>query len=520
MSSTTVQEQHNVKEVTKKDNQEQQSEIIQSSLPLLPYSTFSHRVKMAITYQTSFTAMFAALSSLIYYPAIRPLAESLDVSILAINLTVSVFLITAGIFPAIIRDVSEQIRRRPAGLLAFSIYFLANLGISLQNKYAALIALRALQSAATAGVIIAYAVIADITTRDERGSYVGIQLAFTSSASCVGPVIGGVIADKLSWRWIFRFLAILSGVNLLGLLVFFPETSRKLVGNGSLAPRSRLNQSLSSLFACNKSTAQRSIVKPRFVHVPNPLTCFKSLLQRSNCILVLSCGTYYALYSVLGTSLATDMAELYSLNPLKTGLVYLPSGVGCLLASLFTGKLLDHEYRVVARSLDVAHHERPEDASSYSAHATSAFPIEKARLRSVFPCLAITTVSTFGYGWSLYARLHIAVPLVLQLLAQSTQAAIFVICSTLLTDLNPDRSSAAQACYNLVKCLLSAGAVAVLKPVVDSLGIGWCFTVYSSIGLLCIPMLFLLRLNGRQWRIPTAEKDTLDAAPPGNDGGV
>ncbi|KAI3327815.1 MFS general substrate transporter [Xylariaceae sp. AK1471] len=472
---------------------------------------------MAITYQASFTAMFAALSSLIYYPAIRPLADSLDVSILAINLTVSVFLITAGIFPAIIGDVSEQIGRRPAGLVAFSIYFLANLGISLQSKYAALIALRSLQSAATAGVIIAYAVIADITTRDERGSYVGIQLGFTSSASCVGPVIGGVIAETLSWRWIFRFLVILSGANLLGLLIFFPETSRKLVGNGSLTPRSRLNQSLFSIFVSNRRTAERSIVKPRLVHVPNPLACFKALLPRSNCIIVISCGTYYALYSVIGTSLATDVAELYSLNPLKAGLIYLPSGVGFLLASLLTGKLMDHEYRVVARSLDPAHHEYLEDASSHSAYATSAFPIEKARLRSVFPCLVVTTISTLGYGWSLYARVHIAVPLVLQFLAQSTQAAIFVICSTLLTDLNPERSSAAQACYNLVKCLLSAGAVAALKPIVDSVGVGWCFTIYGGVGLLCIPMLFLLRLNGYQWRMQMVEKESMDAAAPRND---
>ena len=50
----------------------------------------------------------------------------------------------------------------------------------------------------------------------------------------------------------------------------------------------------------------------------------------------------YTIYSVLGTSVSTEMTELYGLNPLLSGLLYLPSGIGGLIASLQAGKLLDY----------------------------------------------------------------------------------------------------------------------------------------------------------------------------------
>lgn len=71
----------------------------------------------------------------------------------------------------------------------------------------------------------------------------GVLMGFTNAATCIGPVLGGVIAEKLSWHWIFWLLSILSGAHLLGLLLFLPETSRKLVGNGRLRPAHWMSRS-------------------------------------------------------------------------------------------------------------------------------------------------------------------------------------------------------------------------------------------------------------------------------------
>lgn len=79
--------------------------------------------------------------------------------------------------------------RRPAYLLCFVIYFGANLGLALQNSYAALLVLRCVQSSGSSGTAtLAQAVTADVTTRAERGKY----LAYVVVGITMGPALGPV----------------------------------------------------------------------------------------------------------------------------------------------------------------------------------------------------------------------------------------------------------------------------------------------------------------------------------------
>lgn len=186
------------------------------------------------------------------------------------------------------------------------------------------------------------------------------------------------------------------------------------------------------------------------------------------------------------------MIRLYSLNYLTGGLIYLPCGIGGVLAAYTTGKLLDRDYIRTAKRYNL-----PVDKSTTDL---SNFPIEQARLLSVFPLLVISTAATVGSGWALNQHTFIAVPLVLTFFSGASQVAIFTVCGTLLTDLNPDRSATVQAGYNLIRCALSAGGIAGLQALIDAVGVGWCFTIYGIIGALCIPIFVLLRSHGMQWR--------------------
>lgn len=158
------------------------------------------------------------------------------------------------------------------------------------------------------------------------------------------------------------------------------------------------------------------------------------------------------------------MIQIYSLNYLTAGLSYLPSGLGGAIAAYMTGKLLDRDYRLAAR-----HHSLP---PGKCANDLAGFPIEKARLRSVFIFIVINVIATAGYGWALSSRTHLAVPLTMQFFTGASSAATFVACGTLVTDLNPQRSSTVQASHNLVRCLMNAVGVAALQPMIDALGVG------------------------------------------------
>lgn len=61
--------------------------------------------------------------------------------------------------------------------------------------------------------------------------------------------------------------------------------------------------------------------------------------------------------------------------------------------------------------------------------------------------------------------------------------------NTLIVDLYPGKAASATAAVNVGRCLIGAVAVAVVQPMIDSMGAGWTFTLGAllalAIGLVC-----------------------------------
>lgn len=352
-----------------------------------------------------------------------------------------------------------------------------------------------LQSAGSSGTIaLAYGVIGDIAPQHERGGYVGIAHIGFNSAPSLGPVLGGALAQTVGWRWIFRSLAILSGFTLILFLLFLPETGRKIVDNGS-RPATGVNMSLLELLRKRRDPKVghgNSSARPQ-VHVPNPFMSLRMVFHKNTALVLSSNAVFYMKYSCVQASLSPLLMKTYGLDTLQVGLTYLAFGTASALASYGAGKITDYDYRKTA----VAH---GFTINKVSGDKLIDFPIEKARLRSVWYYIFISSTSTLGYGWALQVRAHLSVPLIMQFLVGLAVTGIFNVCNTLIVDLHPDTPATASASVSLTRCLAAAVGLSVQQLLFDSIGAGFTFTLIAGLCYLTVPALIVVRRRGWDWR--------------------
>ncbi|GAA4673793.1 MDR family MFS transporter [Phytohabitans rumicis] len=88
-----------------------------------------------------------------------------------------------------------------------------------QDGMMQLIAFRAVQGLGAGGLMVGVmAIIGDLVPPRERGRYQGMMAGIMAIAMVAGPLLGGFIADNLSWRWAFYINLPLGGLALLVLI--------------------------------------------------------------------------------------------------------------------------------------------------------------------------------------------------------------------------------------------------------------------------------------------------------------
>ena len=145
------------------------------------YSVFNERQRRFIVVMVACGGFFSPLSANIYFPALTALSADLRVSNELINLSLTSYMIFQGLAPTIFGDLADMTGRRPTYILGFIIYIGANVGLALQNNYAALLVLRCLQSTGSSGTVaLGNGVVADISSSGERGKFMGMSVSLSA----------------------------------------------------------------------------------------------------------------------------------------------------------------------------------------------------------------------------------------------------------------------------------------------------------------------------------------------------
>lgn len=406
-------------------------------------------------------------------------------------------------------DFADKAGRRPAYIVCFTIYIAANIGLALQNNYAALFVLRCMQSAGSSTTIaLSSGIVADITTASQRGSCMGFVNAGSLLGPSVGPVIGGLLAQYLGWPSIFWFLVIFAGAFMAVFLLFFPETAREVVGNGSIPPPKwnmtvtsylrarkarRLEGSLTTYNSNNNNNNTSYTPSKRKIGFPNPIKTLAIVFQKDVFIILFCNAILFAAFYDVSASVTAIYSKQYGLDDLQIGLCYIPFGLGATIASIANGKFLDYNYRRLARRLGF-----PVVKNRHTDLRN--FPIEKARLEIAFPLITIGCMTVIAFGWFLNFGVHVAAPTTILFVMGLAMTGAFNTVSALLVDLYPTKAATATASNNFVRCLLGAGATAVIDPMINSMGRGWCFTFIALVMLATMPLLLVVIRFGPRWR--------------------
>ncbi|KAN0093483.1 MFS general substrate transporter [Hyaloscypha variabilis] len=111
--------------------------------------------------------------------------------------------------------------RKPILLVAVAIFFVGSLLAGVSVNIGMLIAARAIQGIGGGGLIILVNIcISDLFSMRNRGTYFGVIGGVWAISSAIGPVLGGVFTEKVSWRWCFYINLPITGTVFI-LLCFF-----------------------------------------------------------------------------------------------------------------------------------------------------------------------------------------------------------------------------------------------------------------------------------------------------------
>lgn len=130
------------------------------------------------------------------------------------------YLLTTAAFTPIFGQTANIFGRRALTLFAIIVFAVGSAIAGPSPSLGALVAGRAIQGIGCAGInAMVEMVVCDLVPLRERGKFMGFIFAIYAISTTIGPIVGGVFASRLTWRWIFYLNLPLAGLTLVMVLV-------------------------------------------------------------------------------------------------------------------------------------------------------------------------------------------------------------------------------------------------------------------------------------------------------------
>ncbi|PSN70498.1 MFS general substrate transporter [Corynespora cassiicola Philippines] len=420
--------------------------------------------------------------STIMAPALTTISKELHMNSAEAIMALSIYLLATAFGPLIIGPLSEVYGRKKV-LHASNVWFLVwNIVCGFANTKEVLIAARFLAGFGASSIYaLAGGVLSDVWRPEQRGRSLGIYLTIPILGAAVGPIIGGFMAGRTTWRWMFWSTSVFQAVMILVSFPSFHETYAPSILKHRAA-KLREDTSDSRYHTEHEGIAHgKSVARILATSLTRPirLLAFHPIIQVTS---VVSAFDYGVLYIVL-SSFSDLWQHKYHYSVELSGLHYIACALGEVAGSQLGGPLMDFFYR-----------------RAQAKHAGR--PLEpEYRIPLAYPCMVVAPLGLFIYGWTAQYQVHwIAVDIGIFLALFAMQMGGMPLTAYVI-DSYPEHTSSAMAASQFLRSLTAFLFPLFTPYMYDALGYGWGNSAVAFVFLaLGLPLQWVLWSYGAKLR--------------------
>lgn len=422
-------------------------------------------------------SILSPLASSMFTPGIEQIAKDLQTTTETVIGCTTGFVVMLGVGPLFLAPLSETFGRRRLYMVCFTVFALLQIPSALAPNIATLIAVRTLAGFfGSVGIANGGGTISDMFEPKERAGIFGWYLLGPLLGPTLGPLFGGIIVQRVGWRWIFWVLTIVCCLNTLAGFLFLKESYGPVLLSWRKQKKEREEG------ASNKYTFEGEDLRPLTQKVTYSLVRPLRILVQP---IVLTMSTYQALLFGTTYSIYTNMQPIYNgeygFNTEQVGLLYLGPGIGFLTAVWFLVPRIDTVYNKIAARND--------------GKARPEYRLPLANIGAVF-----VPASLFGFAW--LVELHTPWPASIATTFFYGIGQVMILnCTTNYYIDSFEKYAASAIAAGAVFRSLIGGVVPLFAPAMFAkLGYGWGISVFGFLALAIAPAPLLFFYYGQRIR--------------------
>ncbi|KAI9789149.1 MAG: hypothetical protein M1833_002766 [Piccolia ochrophora] len=437
--------------------------------------------KVFATFQICFLTTAVYIGSAIYTAGLQGVMLQFGVSNVAALLGLTLFVVGYALGPMILAPLSEMpfIGRNPVYIGTLLAFVVLQLGVIYAKNFGMLLAFRFITGFIGSPVLATGgASIADMFAPKKQVYGIAVWGIAAVLGPAMGPLVGGFAAESKDWTWTIWELMWLSGVALVFLTIFLPETSsshilyrrtiryRKLTGN----PNLKCEPELEAEGMTGREIAQMVLIRPFTLSFTEPIVF----------LLNLYIALIYALLYLWFESFPIVFIGIYGFSLGAQGLAFL----GILIGALLT---MPPFFWYVHKYMEPLFNENGEIKP-------------EMRLRPAMVGAFFIPVCLFWFGWSARASVHWIMPIIGSSFFSIGAFLLFMAVLTYLGDAYPKYVASVYAGNDLVRSSFGAAFPLFANAMYARLGVGWSNSLLGFLSIVFIPIPFVLYYYGENIR--------------------